>query len=91
MRRIEFSFDQEVADLIKEIGLSGAWLIMLSCGAVTCPWQLWATYLFIVFKRLKNKLYKTTILPVVLYGSKIWSLILREKSGIRISENRILK
>jgi len=30
------------------------------------------------------------ILPVVLYGFETWSLILREKRGLRVFENRVL-
>ena len=41
-------------------------------------------------KNLKIKIYKTIILPVVLYGCETWSLTLREESRLRISEDRIL-
>ena len=40
---------------------------------------------------LKIKLYKTIILPVVLYGCKAWSLTLRGESRLRVFENRILR
>jgi len=40
-------------------------------------------------KNLKIKIYKTIILPVVLYGFETWSLTLREKSRLRVFENRI--
>ena len=40
-------------------------------------------------KNLKIKIYKTIILPVVLYGCEAWSLTLREKC--RVFENKILK
>ena len=42
-------------------------------------------------KNLKIKIYKTIILPVVLYGSEKWSLTLREECRLRILENRILR
>ena len=42
-------------------------------------------------KNLKIKIYKTIILPVVLYGCESWSLILREESRLRVFENRILR
>jgi hypothetical protein len=45
----------------------------------------------LISKNLKIKIYKTLILPVVLYGCKIWSLTLREKQGLRVSENRMLR
>jgi hypothetical protein len=37
------------------------------------------------------QLYKTIILPVVLCGYQIWSLILREEHRLRIFENRALR
>ena len=37
------------------------------------------------------KIYKTIILPVVLYGCEAWSLTLREESKLRVFENRILR
>ena len=40
---------------------------------------------------LDLKIYKTIILPVVLYGCEAWSLTLREESRLRVFENRILK
>ena len=36
-------------------------------------------------------MYKTIILPVVLYGCETWSLTLREESRLRVYENRILR
>jgi len=36
-------------------------------------------------------MYKTIILPVVLYGCEIWSLILREECRLRVFENRVLR
>jgi hypothetical protein len=41
-------------------------------------------------KNLKIKIYKTVILPVVLYGCATWSLTLREEHRLRVFENRIL-
>jgi hypothetical protein len=35
--------------------------------------------------------FKTVILPVVLYGSKTWSLMLREQHRLRVFENRVLR
>ena len=37
------------------------------------------------------KIYKTIILPVVLYGCETWSLTLREAFRLRVLENRILR
>jgi hypothetical protein len=42
-------------------------------------------------KTLKIKIYRTIILPVVLYGCETWSLILREERRLRMFENRVLK
>jgi hypothetical protein len=42
-------------------------------------------------KNLKIKIYKTVILPVVLYGRETWSLSLGEEYGLRVFENRVLK
>jgi hypothetical protein len=36
-------------------------------------------------------MYKTVILPVVLYGCETWSLTLREEHGLRVFENRVLR
>jgi hypothetical protein len=40
---------------------------------------------------VKVKIYKTIILPVVLYGREIWSLNLREEHRMRVFENRLLR
>jgi hypothetical protein len=40
---------------------------------------------------VKVKMYKTIILPVVLYGSETWSLTLREEHGLRVFENGVLR
>jgi hypothetical protein len=39
----------------------------------------------------KIKIYKTTILPVVLYGCETWSFKLREEHRSRVFENRVLR
>ena len=38
-------------------------------------------------KNLKIKIYRTIILPVVLYGCETWSLTLREEHRLRVFEN----
>jgi hypothetical protein len=40
---------------------------------------------------LKIKIYRTTILPVVLYGCENWSLTLREERRLSVYENRVLR
>ena len=42
-------------------------------------------------KNLKIKIYRTIILPVVLYRCETWSLTLREKHRLRVFENRVLR
>jgi hypothetical protein len=42
-------------------------------------------------KNVKIRIYRTIILPVVLYGCEAWSLILREKHKLRVFENRVLR
>jgi hypothetical protein len=42
-------------------------------------------------KKLKIKIYKTIILPVVLYRCKTWSRTLREVHRLRVFENRVLR
>jgi hypothetical protein len=37
------------------------------------------------------RIYKTTILPVILYGCGVWSLTLREEHRLRVFENRVLR
>jgi len=42
-------------------------------------------------KNLKIKIYRTIILPVVLYECETWSLTLREERGLSLFENRVLR
>jgi hypothetical protein len=42
-------------------------------------------------KKIKIIIYKTIILPVVLYGCETWSLTLREEHRLREFENRVLR
>ena len=42
-------------------------------------------------KNLKIKIYRTIILPVVLYGCETWSLISREERKLRVFENMVLR
>jgi len=39
----------------------------------------------------KIKIYRTTILPVVLYGCETWLLTFREECRPRVFENRVLR
>jgi hypothetical protein len=42
-------------------------------------------------RNIKVKIYKTVILPVVLYGCETWSLTLREDHRLGVFENRVLR
>jgi hypothetical protein len=39
---------------------------------------------------MQFKIYKTIILPTVLYGCETWSVTLREEHRVRVFENRVL-
>jgi hypothetical protein len=40
---------------------------------------------------LEPLVYRTIILPVVLYGCETWSLTLREERRLRVFENRVFR
>ena len=42
-------------------------------------------------KKLKVKIYKTIILPFVLYSCETWSFTLREEHRLRAFENKVLR
>ena len=42
-------------------------------------------------KNIKIKIYRTIILPVILYGCETWMLILRDEHRLRVFENRMLR
>jgi hypothetical protein len=45
----------------------------------------------LLYRNLKVKIYKTIILPVVLYGCETWSLTISEEHRRRVFENRVLR
>jgi len=45
----------------------------------------------LLYKYVKNKIYRTIILSVVLYGYETWSFTVREESRLRVFENRALR
>jgi hypothetical protein len=47
--------------------------------------------LLYLYLYLEIKIYRTIILPVVLYGFKTWLLTLRDESRLRVFENRVLR
>ena len=58
---------------------------MLSFGAESFVFQ-------VAMQKLKDQdIYKTIILPVVLYGCETWLLTLREERRLRVFENRVLR
>jgi hypothetical protein len=42
-------------------------------------------------ENINIKMYRTVILPVVLYGCETWSLTLREECRLRVFENNLLR
>jgi hypothetical protein len=57
---------------------------LLSFGAKSLTFSL-------LSKSIKIKIYRTIILPVVLYGCEYWLLTLREERRVRVFENRVLR
>jgi hypothetical protein len=45
----------------------------------------------LLLKNVKVRIYKTIILPVVLYGCETWSLTVREEHKLRVFQNRVLR
>jgi len=45
----------------------------------------------LLYKRIKIKMYRTIILPAVLYGCETWSLTLSEERRLRVFESRVLR
>ena len=46
---------------------------------------------FAIQKVKDQGIYRTLILPVVVYGCETWSLTLREERRLRVFENRVLR
>jgi hypothetical protein len=59
-------------------------------GFVGCCCNL-PVYCRLLSKNLKIKIYRTIILPVILYGCEAWSLTLREERRLKVFENRVLR
>jgi len=57
---------------------------LLSFGAESFVFQF-------AIQKVKIKIYRTIILPLVLYGCETWSLTLREVRRLRVFENRELR
>jgi hypothetical protein len=56
---------------------------------ISCGLQLRVSRL--LSKNIKIRIYKSIILPVVLYGCETWFLPLREEHRLRVFENRVLR
>jgi hypothetical protein len=46
---------------------------------------------YLVFQYIKIRIYRTIILPVVLFGHESWSLLLREENRLRMFKSRLLR
>ncbi|KAJ4437296.1 hypothetical protein ANN_17434 [Periplaneta americana] len=59
----------------------------------TLPWEWEAKLLSssLLSKNLKVRIYKTVILPAVLYGCETWTLTLREEQRLGVFENKVLR
>ncbi|KAJ4438068.1 hypothetical protein ANN_14007 [Periplaneta americana] len=53
--------------------------------------QLGQEIMGLLSRNLKVRIYKTVILPVVLYGCETWTLTLREEQRLRVFENKVLR
>jgi len=74
-------------DAAREEGIVGIWV-----------WYEWSRINWDVIeqssllsKNLKIKIYRTIILPFVLYGCETWPLTLREERRLSVFENRVLR
>jgi len=56
---------------------------LLSFGAESIVFQF-------AIRKLKIKIHRNVILPVVLYGCETWPLTLREERRLRAFDNRVL-
>ena len=45
----------------------------------------------LISNNIRIKIYRTKILPVVLYGCETWSITMREESRLGVFENRVLR
>jgi len=57
---------------------------LLSFGAVSFVLQF-------SIQKIKINIYRSTILPVVLYGCETWSVILKEERRLKMFENKEMR
>jgi hypothetical protein len=58
---------------------------------VFIPFLFLYSHLFDFLVEKLFRIYKTIILPVILYGCETWFLTLREEHSLRVFENRMLR
>ena len=58
---------------------------------VYCFFFCAVSFYFCTVPNLKIKIYRTIILPIVLYGCETWLLTLREERKLRVFENMVLR
>jgi len=63
----------------------------LKSGNACCHSVQNLLYSILLSKNLKIKIYRTIILPVILYGCETWSLTLTEERKLRLFEYRVLR
>jgi hypothetical protein len=63
----------------------------LNWGSACCHSVHSLLFSRLLSRNVKVKIYKTVILPVVLYGCETWSVTLREEHRLRVFENRVLR
>ena len=73
------SFPEEIKNILKKPG-NASYHAVQNLLSSTLPPQ-----------NINMKIYRTIILPVVLYGRETWSLKLREERRLRVFQNRVLR
>jgi len=63
----------------------------LNLGNACYHWVQKPLSFTLLSENIKLKIHKTIILPVVSYGSKTWSLTLREERRLRVSESMVMR
>ena len=63
----------------------------LKSGNASCRWVHNLLSSSLLSKNIKIKIYRTIMLPLVLYGCETWSLALREERSLSAFENRVLR
>ena len=53
--------------------------------------QFFLPYFRLLSKNVRTEIYRTIILPVILYGCETWSLTLREQRRLKVFQNRVLR